>query len=302
MKPASTLSLLAALIAAPAAAATLSVEGTVSPAWVERAGSAERVPARASGMTLQNRDRVVTGDGIPRAAQARGRQRGQARRERDAQPGRSRREAERPGAQARHRIARRGAGAFRFTTGIFSKLAAERDVRIRVATVTAGIRGTDLWGKSDEQRDLVCLLEGRISVTHAQTGEITMAEPLAFFVAPRGAAPLPVAKVDRSPVAAMGRGDGARRRGRRRAARRQVPRGRQHGDGPAGRAARPRRAAPGGLPGVIRPVKGEAGPVHRVRIVNLLERARRAGRGGEGEGARTCRRGRRKVADTLRDG
>ena len=32
--------------------------------------------------------------------------------------------------------------------------------------MTAGIRGTDLWGSSDAERDLVCLVEGRITVTH----------------------------------------------------------------------------------------------------------------------------------------
>ena len=52
-------------------------------------------------------------------------------------------------------------GAFRFTTGVFAKRQAQRNVKIRVATVTAGIRGTDLWGKSDAQRDIVCLLEGQ---------------------------------------------------------------------------------------------------------------------------------------------
>ena len=35
---------------------------------------------------------------------------------------------------------------------------------IRVATVTAGIRGTDLWGKSAADRQIVCLIEGRIEV------------------------------------------------------------------------------------------------------------------------------------------
>ena len=42
-----------------------------------------------------------------------------------------------------------------------SPSSARRDVNITVATVTAGIRGTDLWGKSDDERDIVCLIEGR---------------------------------------------------------------------------------------------------------------------------------------------
>ena len=186
---------LAALLIAPAADATLSVEGAVSPAWVERAGSTERVPLEV-GMTLRNQDRVVTGAGsrallkladgsaVKLGENAVVNLDGLAEKQSDRA---------RKLVMASLDVAR---GAFRFTTGIFSRQAFDRDVRIRVATVTAGIRGTDLWGKSDDQRDLVCLLEGRISVSHAQTGEITMSEPLAFFVAPRQQAPLPVGKAD----------------------------------------------------------------------------------------------------------
>src|SRR5204863_9554044 len=54
-------------------------------------------------------------------------------------------------------------GAFRFTTDLLQK-ARRREVSIRVATVTAGIRGTDLWGKSLPEREVVCLIEGSIEV------------------------------------------------------------------------------------------------------------------------------------------
>jgi hypothetical protein len=190
-----SLTFLAALLVAPVAAATMSVEGAVSPAWVERGGTTERVPLEV-GMTLQNQDRVVTGTGsraLLRLADGSAVKLGEnAVLSLDGL-------AERQGDRARRLVTASldvARGAFRFTTGIFSRQAFDRDVRIRVATVTAGIRGTDLWGKSDNERDLVCLLEGRISVSHAQTGEITMSEPLAFFVAPRAQAPLPVAKAD----------------------------------------------------------------------------------------------------------
>jgi len=39
-------------------------------------------------------------------------------------------------------------GAFRFTTEALEKFGGRREVNITVKTVTAGIRGTDLWGKS----------------------------------------------------------------------------------------------------------------------------------------------------------
>ena len=78
------------------------------------------------------------------------------------------------------------AGAFRFTTARLKK-ALPRDVAIRVGTSTIGIRGTDLWGKTDKDGDLVALLEGRIEITRAgQTTEL--AQPMTYFDAPTGKA------------------------------------------------------------------------------------------------------------------
>ena len=87
-------------------------------------------------------------------------------------------------------------GAFRFTTDVFAKLQQKRAVNVRIATITAGIRGTDLWGSSDAERDLVCLLEGRITVWHPQDEVREMSEALSFYVVPRGEAPNPVGRVD----------------------------------------------------------------------------------------------------------
>lgn len=85
-------------------------------------------------------------------------------------------------------------GAFRFTTDALAKVG-RRAVTIRVDTVTAGVRGTDLWGKADADRDLVCLIEGRISVSHKEGPALEMKDPLTFFVAPKDQAPEPVARV-----------------------------------------------------------------------------------------------------------
>jgi hypothetical protein len=74
-------------------------------------------------------------------------------------------------------------GAFRFTTGKLSK-ARSRDLAIRVGTATIGIRGTDLWGRTDADGDMVALLEGRIQITRA--GQATeMSRPMTYFDAPR---------------------------------------------------------------------------------------------------------------------
>ena len=86
-------------------------------------------------------------------------------------------------------------GAFRFTTTLLSK-AHRRRLDVRIANVTAGIRGTDVWGKAAVDKDIVCLIEGEISVKRGDDAAITMSDPLSFYVAPKGQAPLPVRPVD----------------------------------------------------------------------------------------------------------
>ena len=89
-------------------------------------------------------------------------------------------------------------GAFRFTTDALRK-SRQRDISIKVKNVTAGIRGTDLWGKSTAERDLVCLLEGKISVGSEGHPTVTLDTPLDFYQKPRDGAPA-VAKVDAKQV------------------------------------------------------------------------------------------------------
>jgi hypothetical protein len=86
-------------------------------------------------------------------------------------------------------------GAFRFTTAALQKQH-RRNINITIATLTAGIRGTDIWGKAAADRDLVCLIEGKIEVQRGQDQPVLMDQPLSFYVAPRNAPPLPVAPVD----------------------------------------------------------------------------------------------------------
>lgn len=90
-------------------------------------------------------------------------------------------------------------GAFRFTTDALRK-SQRRDITVKVKNVTAGIRGTDLWGKSTDARDLVCLLEGKISVGSEGHPTVTLDQPLDFYQRPRDGAPS-VAKVDEKQIA-----------------------------------------------------------------------------------------------------
>ncbi len=161
------------------AVAPATVEIVQSPAWRDRGGFT--VPL-AAGMQLQSGDVVRTGPGA-RAylmlAEGSRVKLGEAAQfslhSRSLQPERF----------------FRGAldvlsGPFRFTTGRL-KRALPRELAIRVGTATIGIRGTDLWGRTDKDGDLVALLEGRIEITRAgQTTE--MAQPMTYYDAPRGQA------------------------------------------------------------------------------------------------------------------
>ena len=164
------------------------VDSVQMPAWVERKGVRQPL---MPGQSLQNHDRIVTGaDARVLINLAEG-------------------SAVKLGENAQLDLNAFGTresrvftaaldvaqGAFRFTTGVFSKLRQPRAINIRIATITAGIRGTDLWGRADAERDLVCLLEGRITVLHPQDEAREMSEPLSFYVAAKGAAPGPIAQV-----------------------------------------------------------------------------------------------------------
>lgn len=166
---------------AASSAAVLTVESVLSPAWVERANGA-REPL-AVGMALANNDKVHTGDGgraMLRLAEGSAIKLGEgATLAVDALA--QKREAKGGIVAASLDVVR---GAFRFTTGLLGKSKAQRDVRVKVNAVTAGIRGTDVWGKSEMERDIVCLLEGRIMVTHG-AAQFQMQEPLSFYIAPR---------------------------------------------------------------------------------------------------------------------
>ena len=71
-------------------------------------------------------------------------------------------------------------GAFRFTTELIGQKR-KREVDIRVAQVTAGIRGTDLWGRGRRDNEVVCLIEGEIQVGAEGEAPQTLNQPLQFY-------------------------------------------------------------------------------------------------------------------------
>jgi hypothetical protein len=209
--------LMAVTTAASAARSHLEVEGVQMPAWVERASGA-REPLGV-GMALDNRERIYTGPGaraLLRLADGSLIKLGEngvlALDDLDRK-----RVSARDVVTASLDVVR---GAFRFTTQALSRSRTERDVKIRIVTLTAGIRGTDVWGKADDARDIVCLIEGRITVARGQEA-FTMDQPLSFYIAPRNAPPLPVAPVSQQQLdqwareTEIGAGAGAMRKGGR---------------------------------------------------------------------------------------
>lgn len=83
-------------------------------------------------------------------------------------------------------------GAFRFTTGAMSQFR-KRDLAVYVGpAITSGIRGTDIFAKSDDKQDLLCLLEGVVEVSSPDAPVQTMDQPNTFYVVPRGQPAKPI--------------------------------------------------------------------------------------------------------------
>lgn len=171
------------------------VESVQAPVWVERG---ERRLPLSPGMQLDNRDRLITGRGARAVVQL--------------ADGSAVKFGENVSVGVNAMAAQRGGvftaaldvakGAFRLTTDIFRKFQSRRAINIRTGTVTIGIRGTDVWGRANDEKDLVCLIEGRVSVTHPLAGAMAeLSEPLQFYVADKGQAPGAVASVERAQLA-----------------------------------------------------------------------------------------------------
>jgi hypothetical protein len=111
-------------------------------------------------------------------------------------------------------------GAFRFTTETLARQRARRDISIQFQTITAGIRGTDIWGKNLGDREVIVLIEGHITVRRTGEEPIDMKDALTYLQAPReGSSRVePVAPEQLGAWAAeteIGPGQGATRRGGR---------------------------------------------------------------------------------------
>ena len=194
---------------APAAPAAV-VESVQMPAWVERAG--KQTPA-SPGTELIATDTLRTGAG--------------ARLYLRLAEGSTVKLGENASLQMLDLVPERGglfratlnviAGAFRFTTEAVAK-PRPRDVKLRIATVTAGIRGTDLWGRSVKDNEIVCLIEGAIEVAAESEKPVRMDQPRQFYQRDKGKTQ-PLSVITPEKLAELAReteietGKGAARRG-----------------------------------------------------------------------------------------
>ncbi|VAW59193.1 hypothetical protein MNBD_GAMMA08-2070 [hydrothermal vent metagenome] len=82
-------------------------------------------------------------------------------------------------------------GAFRFTTSASGKNR-KRQVNVKIGDITADIRGTDIWGRSKKDKDVLCLIEGRITANRQGEPEFEMEDPLSFYIVPKNKPASPV--------------------------------------------------------------------------------------------------------------
>jgi len=148
------------------------VEGVQMPAWIERDG--RRLPL-IPGMELRPGDQVVTGAGsrvmvkLAEGSLVKLGEKGQLRFS-ELSPTRELFKAALDVLE----------GAFRFTTDVVAK-PRKREVTIRAAQVTAGVRGTDFWGRARQGNEIVCLFDGEVEVAAAGEQPVTLREPRQFY-------------------------------------------------------------------------------------------------------------------------
>jgi hypothetical protein len=180
-----------AITTVQAFAAAVLVEGVQMPAWVERDG--RLIPLKV-GMSLNKSDQLRTGAnarvllGLAEGSKVKLGENGTLRVD-ELNSGDDL-------FSASLKVLR---GAFRFSTELLMK-AKYRDVNVSIGTATIGIRGTDVWGKAADEKDIVCLLEGKISVNRGTDPTVTMQDPLTFYIAPKNkpaemVAPVPLEKI-----------------------------------------------------------------------------------------------------------
>ena len=176
---ATVMAALLAVCATPLLAVAAVVEALQAPAWLTR--GAERMPL-AVGTALREGDDIRTG--VNSRALLRLADGSRIKLGENASFGLARLEGRTAGGRALHATLRILEGAFRFTTDVAGGSRYRREVQVQFGTVTAGIRGTDLWGRNFGDREVVVLLEGRIEIRRGGDALVPMTVPGTYYQAP----------------------------------------------------------------------------------------------------------------------
>lgn len=188
------------------------IDGVQMPAWLERDG--KRAPL-APGMELRAGDRVLSGSGARVEVKL-----SEGSVVKLGENGRLVFSEIQPSRDLFKATLQVLEGAFRFTTDLVGGKGKKREVSVRVSQVTAGIRGTDFWGRSRNDRQIICLIEGAIEVGADGEKPVRLDKPLQFYQRDKGTTQ-PVGVVDPRQIAQWGveteieAGRGAARRGGR---------------------------------------------------------------------------------------
>lgn len=259
--------MLAGVPIAQAARPVAEVEGLQMPAWLVRD---DRRTALAPGTTLRNGDRIETGGGsrvLLRLGDGSMVKLGENARFRMDGTGLAR-----DGAPFTARLMVL-AGAFRFTTTDVYGFSGKRQVEVGFPSVTARVTGTDLWGKAGVDREIVALIEGRISVARKGTPAVDLDQPGSLYQVLANAGVLPVETASQQTLAgfaaeteiAPGRGAAAKDgRWRVYAARTSVLEEAQ---------AVHERLLDAGYAAAIQPVQRDGSTLYQVRIPGLVSEA-----------------------------
>ena len=175
--------LMAAASPALGAASTV-VEALQAPAWLTRAG--QRVPL-AVGTRLRAGDEIRTG--VNSRALLRLTDGSRIKLGENANFGLERLTEERTAGRVLRATLKVLEGAFRFTTDVAAAASYRRQIEVEFGTVTAGIRGTDLWGRNFGDREVVVLIEGAIRISRAADKPVEMREAGTYYQAPRSGPP-----------------------------------------------------------------------------------------------------------------
>jgi len=167
------------------------VEALQMAAWLTRSG--KRMPLEI-GTALKNGDTITTGPGsrvVLRMADASTVKLGESARFElhDMAQGRERNQDT---FKAKLNVRQ---GAFRFTTAPEDRLHALREIDVQFISMTASIVGTDIWGKSGIDREVVALVDGEVRVKRKGEAPVVMNQPKSVYIAEPDGPARPVSSI-----------------------------------------------------------------------------------------------------------